>query len=65
MVSVDVKRHVYLLPFVFPVFADGADSSPSAVDEEEEEEEEGGGTEGRDEDAVAKVTPGLALQPLQ
>ena len=43
MVSVEVKRLVYLLPFVFPVFADGADSSPSAVDEEKEEEEGGGG----------------------
>ena len=56
MVSVDVKRHVYLLPFVFPVFADGAGSSSSATDEEEEkEEEEGGGAEGRDEDAVTPI----------
>ena len=52
MVSVDVKRHVYLLPFVFPVFADGAGSSSSATDEEEEE---GGGAEGRDEDAVTPI----------
>ena len=73
MVSVDViKRHVYLVPFVFPVFADGADSSSSATDEEEEkeekeeekeeEEEERGGAEGRDEDAVTIPIPGLAPQ---